>query len=104
MVSKTSRHPDPFGTSIHSIWSPQQESNLRPLAKLPYTYTVCPPGPEPKRHTASCSAMVKMLKTGDDLTINQHRDEMLYRPDSRTPFEDRLTGMVEQMRKWRKAE
>ena len=45
------------------------------MAKLPYTYTICPPGPEPKRHTASCAQMGKLLKGSPDgdLTINQRR-------------------------------
>lgn len=58
-------------------------------------YTLCPPGPEPKRITASCPQIGKMLKGGDDLTINQRREAALYRPDSRTPIEDRLRALIE---------
>ena len=45
------------------------------MAKLPYTYTICPPGPEPKQPTASCAEMGKLLKSSPDgdLTINQRR-------------------------------
>ena len=35
------------------------------MAKLPYTYTICPDGPEPKRFTASCAEMGAALKGGD---------------------------------------
>jgi hypothetical protein len=45
------------------------------MAKLPYTYTICPPGPEPKQFTASCTEMGALLKSSPDgnLTINQRR-------------------------------
>lgn len=62
-------------------------------------YTVLPPGPEPKRHTASCPQMVAMLKGGDDLTINQHRTDTLYRPGSEVPFEDRLAALLKEVRR-----
>jgi hypothetical protein len=45
------------------------------MAKLPYTYTICPPGPEPKQFTASCTQMGQLLKDSPngDLTIDQRR-------------------------------
>lgn len=58
-------------------------------------YTLCPPGPEPKRHTASCPRMVAMLKGGDDLTIDQRRHDMVRpRPLRAVPFEDRLANTI----------
>lgn len=41
------------------------------MAKLPYTFTICPDGPEPKRFTASCPQMGELLKNSPDgdLTI-----------------------------------
>lgn len=46
------------------------------MAKLPYTYTICPPGPEPVRFTASCKEMGLMLKgsPNGDLTIDERRE------------------------------
>ena len=45
------------------------------MAKLPYTYTICPPGPEPERFTAGCREMGQLLRDSPDknLTINQKR-------------------------------
>lgn len=43
------------------------------MAQLPYTFTICPPGPEPKRFTASCAEMGAALMGGDDLTIDQRK-------------------------------
>lgn len=45
------------------------------MDKLPYTYTICPPGPEPERFTAGCREMGQLLKNSPDgnLTINQNR-------------------------------
>ena len=68
------------------------------MAQLPYKYTLCPPGPEPKRFTASCPQMGAMLKGGDDLTIDQRKLANLYRPDSRVPFEDRLRAALDAMK------
>ena len=46
------------------------------MAKLPYTYTICPPGPEPVRYTASCKEMGVLLKNSPnaDLTIDERRE------------------------------
>ena len=43
------------------------------MAKLPYTYTICPDQEAPKQFTASCAEMGKLLKNSinGDLTINQ---------------------------------
>lgn len=50
------------------------------MAQLPYTFTICPPGPEPKRYTASCPVMVAALKGGDDLTIDQRKAVLFPQP------------------------
>ena len=50
------------------------------MAKLPYTYTICPDGPEPKRFTASCAEMGAALKGGDDLTIDQRKIWLFPKP------------------------
>ena len=44
------------------------------MAKLPYTFTVCPDGPEPepKNWTATTPELLSMLRDGPrNLTINQ---------------------------------
>lgn len=45
------------------------------MAKLPYTFTICPDGPEPKKFTASCPEMGQLLKNSPDgnLTLDQKR-------------------------------
>lgn len=65
-------------------------------------YTLCPPGPEPKRHTASCPQMVRMLMGGDDLTIDQRRhgnwQSWSFKPVQAVPFEDRLAALTKEAR------
>ena len=52
-------------------------------------YILCPPGPEPKRYTASCPKMVEMLMGGNDLTIDERRLQVV--PASlKEPIEDAL--------------
>lgn len=42
------------------------------MAKLPYTFTVCPDEPAPKNWTATTPQLLSMLRDGPrDLTINQ---------------------------------
>ena len=45
------------------------------MAKLPYTFTICPDQEAPKNFTASCAEMgVLLMNSPDgDLTINQRR-------------------------------
>ena len=50
------------------------------MAKLPYTFTICPDGPEPVRYTASCAEMGAALMGGDDLTIDQRKAVMFPKP------------------------
>lgn len=56
------------------------------MAKLPYTFTICPDGPEPKRFTASCPEMGAALMNGDDLTIDQ-RKALLFPQPGKTNLE-----------------
>ena len=50
------------------------------MAKLPYTFTICPDRPEPKRFTASCPEMGVALMNGDDLTIDQRKAILFPQP------------------------
>jgi hypothetical protein len=50
------------------------------MAQLPYTFTICPDGPEPTRYTASCPEMVVALMGGDDLTIDQRKAILFPQP------------------------
>ena len=45
------------------------------MAKLPYTFTICPDQEAPKNFTASCKDMGELLRhsPNGDLTINQKR-------------------------------
>ena len=62
-------------------------------------FTLCPPGPEPKRYTASCPQMVRMLMGGDDLTINQQRnDQCRLQPVSIAPLEELVSALVQSLR------
>lgn len=69
------------------------------MAKLPYTYTICPPGPEPKKPTASCPEMGELLRNSPngDLTINNRMpiwQSWTNKPIQAKPFEDRLSEML----------
>jgi len=46
------------------------------VAKLPYTYTICPPNDAPKQFTAASPQMLMMVKQSlnGDLTIDQRRN------------------------------
>lgn len=73
------------------------------MSALPYTYTICPPGPEPKRFTASCRQAGEALRYNPegDLTINNRAvawDSWLG-PVQAKPFEERLHDTLEAMRK-----
>lgn len=68
------------------------------MAKLPYTITICPDGPEPAKFTASCREMGELLKNSPDgdLTINNRVvwDSWTNRPLQPAPIEDMLRAMV----------
>lgn len=67
-------------------------------------YTICPPGPEPKRYTASCPQMGRLLMGGDDLTIDfKRRDLVRPQPLTDKPFEDKLLEMLERFPKGEKS-
>ena len=71
------------------------------MAKLPYTYTICPDQEEPKKFTASCADMGLLLRHSPDgdLTINQKRLGMW---DAWTgggldiPIEEKLHNMLKE--------
>ncbi len=77
------------------------------MAKLPYTYTICPPGPEPKQPTASCPEMGLLLRNSPDgdLTIkNRGEPWQAWRNNMQAePFEDALRRLIAEARaKWDK--
>lgn len=41
------------------------------MAKLPYTFTICPDEPAPKQYTALTPEVINALRFSNDLTINQ---------------------------------
>lgn len=74
------------------------------MAKLPYTYTICPPGPEPKQFTASCVYMGELLKNSidGDLTINNRGawwESWTNKPMESAPIEDMLAEMLKEDKK-----
>ena len=77
------------------------------MAKLPYTFTICPDGPEPKKFTASCPEMGQLLKDSPngDLTIDDRRRGMWEtwsgRPVQMAPLEERIVEAIDQARRER---
>lgn len=73
------------------------------MSQLPYKYTICPPGPEPKRFTASCKQAGEALRYNPegDLTINNRATfwDSWLRPVQAKPFEERLQEALAAMRK-----
>jgi hypothetical protein len=75
------------------------------MAKLPYTFTICPDGPEPTRFTASCPEMGQLLKDSPngDLTIDDRRRGMWQswsnRPIQAKPLEERIVEAIDEVRK-----
>ena len=41
------------------------------MAKLPYTFTICPPNEAPKQFTAMAPQLINALRHTNDLTIDQ---------------------------------
>jgi hypothetical protein len=70
------------------------------MAKLPYTYTICPPQEEPKRFTASCKEMGELLQNSPDgnLTIDDRRNGLWESWEGKgvaaEPFEDTLRKII----------
>lgn len=70
------------------------------MAKLPYTFTVCPPDEAPKQITASCAEIGRLLKNSinGDLTIDVRRNDM-WQSWGRTVgpnIEDRLHALIKE--------
>lgn len=63
------------------------------MAKLPYTFTICPPNEAPKQYTAMTPQMVKALRHGNDLTIDQRA--YVY-PVKSCDIEGKLRAMLDQ--------
>ena len=55
------------------------------MAKLPYTYTICPPGPEPIRFTASCREMGKLLAESSDGNLTKNETREMWGRSNRAP-------------------
>ena len=71
------------------------------MAKLPYTFTVCPPDEAPKQFTASCAEIGRLLKTSinGDLTIDVRRNDMWQswgRSAVGPNMEDRLHALIKE--------
>jgi hypothetical protein len=66
------------------------------VAKLPYTFTVCPPDEAPKQFTASCAEIGRLIKTSinGDLTIDVRRNDMWGRGAVGPNIEDRLHALI----------
>lgn len=70
------------------------------MAKLPYTFTICPDGPEPQKFTVSCPQMGRLLKASPngDLTIDERRhgywDSWSGRSVQLVPIEDQIAAVV----------
>ena len=74
------------------------------MAKLPYTYTVCPTQEDPKQFTASCSEMGLLLKgsINGDLTIDDRRNGAWQAWDGKgvaaIPFEEAIRAITKEKR------
>ena len=71
------------------------------MAKLPYTFTVCPPDEAPKQFTASCAEIGRLLQTSidGDLTIDVRRNDMWQswgRSAVGPNMEDRLHALIKE--------
>jgi len=68
------------------------------MAKLPYTFTVCPPDEAPKQFTASCAEIGRLLKNSidGDLTIDVRRYDMWGRGAVGPNIEDRLHALIKE--------
>lgn len=66
------------------------------MAKLPYTFTICPPNEAPKQITASSPMLGHMLRWTNDLTIDQRAYVYPVRSDD---IEGKLKAMLDKARK-----
>lgn len=70
------------------------------MAQLPYTYTICPDQEEPKKFTASCAEMGRLLRTSinGDLTIDDRRNGLWESWEGKgvaaEPIEDSLHKLI----------
>ena len=62
------------------------------MAKLPYTFTICPPNEAPKQITASSPMLGSMLRWTNDLTIDQRAYVYPVRSDD---IEGKLKAMLD---------
>jgi hypothetical protein len=73
------------------------------VAKLPYTFTVCPPNKAPKQFTAASTEMLLMVKhsLNGDLTIDD-RQRGLWQSWEGRPMGANIEDLMEAARKERK--
>jgi len=75
------------------------------MAKLPYTYTICPDQEEPKKFTASCAEMGRLLRNSinGDLTIDDRRNGLWESWEGKgvaaMPFEDGIKAVIKNTRR-----
>ena len=75
------------------------------MAKLPYTFTICPPDDAPKQFTASCSEIGRLLATSinGDLTIDDRRNGLWQSWERSgivsTPLEERMHALIQKDKK-----
>ena len=65
------------------------------MAKLPYTFTICEEQEAPKQYTAMTPWMVKALRHGNDLTIDQRASVYPVHSDD---FEGKLQRLLATVR------
>ena len=72
------------------------------VAKLPYTYTICPPNDPPKQFTAASTAMLLLVKQSlnGDLTIDD-RQRGLWQSWEGRPMGANIEDLMEAARKER---
>ena len=72
------------------------------MAKLPYTFTICPPDDAPKQFTARCPQLVTLLmnSTNGDLTIDDRRNGLWQSWERSgvvsTPVEEMLHNLLQE--------
>ena len=62
------------------------------MAQLPYKFTICPPGPEPKQYTALTPGLINAMRFSKDLTIDQRAYVW---PVKSSNFEGKLRDLLE---------
>lgn len=72
------------------------------MAKLPYTFTVCPDDAPPKLTTATSPFMLRLLKRSPDLTIRQDIWDMWRGKDVGKNVEEEIANLRDLIEKEKK--